>query len=704
MPNVTTYSTQEPKYLLLQPKHSPARAGVPLYQQQVTTLDNLFTHINEALDSEILAVDFETEGNDYSDPSFRIVGVGLAYDLGSCYIPADAFESHVVAKMLERISEHKGLIAHNVYFDGGVFFGSFTKHPKWKACTYALLASLANESPEQKWGLKNAMVDLLQWPDANTGDLDAWLVANGHTKGTTGKPDHSKMHLAPQDILGKYCILDAEATYLLYTEILQPAAHEFPGLVEQHQEFLHMIKILIEQKYVGIHTNRLGLQERLTHLTTEISAIDSQFMNHEQINTYIREIEKEKLRELLEKEPLVFKKNGDISKNHINWAQRVEDARAGKNPDYLFNVQSGPDLRNLLYTKLGFPIRVESETGQAGVSVKALQGMGEVGKLLIDRAYLLKEQGYIQKYLELTETRPTIHPSFRTPGTVTGRLSSKEPNLQQMPKSQAVMSLFVAPPGKQWVDIDFAALEPMVTTEASGDRNMFKIYGPDAPVNDLYLYVGAHIPGMAEKIRATGYDPHNPTREGLNRAKKECKHERSVCKTVALACAYGAGVNKIMQTLELDGMDISYEEVRNIHEGYWNLFAGVRDFNKSLDYEWKRNKGYILNGVGRPMAVPESYKKDLLNRYIQSTGHDILIKYVRILTNLLDANEVNWKPVIIDFHDSTAVEVYEQDAQKTTEIMLDAMEILNCELGTSVRFRGIPTVGRSLADIKEPEE
>lgn len=221
--------------------------------------------------------------------------------------------------------------------------------------------------------------------------------------------------------------------------------------------------------------------------------------------------------------------------------------------------------------------------------------------------------------------------------------------------------------------------------------------------NDFYLFVGAHIPGMEDKIRRTGYDPYTPTMEGLARAKKECKHERSVCKTVALACAYGAGVNKVMQTLQLDGMDLSYEEVHNIHEGYWNLFAGVRDFAKSLEYEWKRSGGYILNGMGRPMCVPDDYRKDLLNRYIQSTGHDILLKYIRIFTGMLHQYDVEFKPVIIDFHDATAIEVSEQDAQKTCEIMLDAMSRLNEELGTQVKFRGIPTVGKTLADLKEPE-
>lgn len=494
--SVTTSEMEQPKYILLQPSYHPARTG-PTFQSQVTSTEQLSLHMEAALQSDVLAVDFETVGGDYSADGFRAVGLALAYDSGSCYIPFEAFDDTTIHNVLDSLSYHKGLIAHNVYFDGGVFVSYLAKHPEWLACTYALLASLANESPEQKWGLKNAMTDLLLWENTNTIELDWWLIRNGYTRGTPPagyseatedqiydmlmegriRADHSKMHLAPADILGKYSVLDAEACYLLYTQILQPVASQFPGLIQQHSDFIHTDKLLIEQKIHGMQVDRAGLQARLDTVLEEINKIDIEFRN--KYSHYIQKLEQELLVPLTEREPAKFKKNGDVSKLWLNWKQKMLDAVEGRLEEYKFNIQSGPQLRRLLYGLMQFPILVESEKGEPGVSIKALKQMSDVGPMLIERAYLLKERGFLEGYLEMTAERPTLHPSFRAPGTVTGRLSSKDPNLQQMPKTKAVMSCFHAPPGKLWVDIDFAALEPMVTTEASGDQNMFAIYGPD---------------------------------------------------------------------------------------------------------------------------------------------------------------------------------------------------------------------------------
>ena len=303
----------------------------------------------------------------------------------------------------------------------------------------------------------------------------------------------------------------------------------------------------------------------------------------------------------------------EASKNWTKWYARMDLINRRQDPDYCFNIQSGPQLRELLYNRLGYEIKILSEKGEPSVAVKALSVMGGIGAILSERIGLVKELGYIEKYLELTVDRPCIHPSFRTPGTVTGRLSSKEPNLQQVSKTKAMMSLFVARPGKVWVDLDFSALEPVVATEYSQDENMMQIYGDGRPANDIYIFTMAHIPGMEDRARALGYDPYNPSKESLARVKKEMKKERSICKIVVLASQYGAGINKVKQILEEQEIFLSYEEVRNIHEGYWELFAQVKDFSRSLQFERKRNKGFILNGVGRPMAIPEEFEKDIVH-------------------------------------------------------------------------------------------
>lgn len=702
------------QYILLEPTHIPARSG-PTFGL-INPYDKFSSLLQSMRHSKFLSVDFETRGNDFSLDTFTIRAIGLAWDTGSCYFDWGNFggmNDENVLQLTAVLESHKGLIAHNVGFDGGVYRTQLNNHPSWHMCTYSAYAMLANEGYAGRyWSLKSAMTELLLWENTNTDLLDNWLIDNGHGRRyiekKTGRhvssPDKAEMWRAPTEILGQYCVLDAEATYLLYTQVLRPALDRFPALDKFLQtEWMNHIILHIDQKIDGILMDRDGLLARREELNRETESLTWQFINHDETRDYINNWENNTRQELYEKQPPEYVKSGAVSKNWIKWNDRYKKALAGDLAEYNFNTQSGQQMRGLLYDYMGFPVRVRSEGGEPSVGAKAFKHMGELGSILTRRSELVKELSYIDKYLELIEKRDTIHPSFRTPGTVTGRLSSKEPNLQQLKKTHAVMSLFVAPPGRVWVDLDFSALEPVVTTEFSGDENMRNIYGDGRPVNDIYLYVGANISSMRDKILGTGYDPFNPTPEALARAKKECKHERGICKTVALACAYGAGVNKVMQTLEDQDIFLEWDEVSEIHQGYWDTFSGVKDFARSLHFEWKRNGGFIINGLGRPMAVPEEFNKDLLNRFIQSTGHDLLVKYVYILTDLLNREKLNWRPVIADFHDSTCVSVPIQDAELTVSLFNEAMDILNSEIQGSIRLRGTPTVGVNLSECKEPE-
>lgn len=749
--------------ILVQPRYCPPRTGKSY--QRVASYHELPSIVASATESEILAVDFETRGNDYSlqgaqpdgSVGLEIVGVGLAWNSGSAYLPWTELYPKAREQVRSLLLSHPGLIAHNVYFDGGVILTQFGQHAQWLCCTLAAYKRCSNEGwVGQRHGLKDAMVEILQWESANDTDLDIWLCRNGYYKGNKRKtsnpkeleqfyregslsPEKGEMWRAPKEILGKYCVLDAEACYLLYTEFLAPVLERFPALKEYLTgDFMYLILRHIEQKCHGILMDRQGLQQRKEILEKELERLSSAFFGDPKVAVGVRAIEAGMLIDLQEKEPpkfkklperppepAKFKKDGAISKNWLrwvenepkystpivslvweNWRERWEKASRGEDPSYRFNLNSGQQLAALLYDHLDFPIvdSLRTDAGAPGTSIKALKKMGEIGGWLVDKAWVTKELSYIQDYLDRTEHRPTLHPSFRLPGPLTGRLSSNQPNLQQVPKTKAVMSLFRARPGHVLVDLDFSALEPVVATEFSQDPNMLQIYGEGASPNDIYLFVAAHIPGMGEQIRATGYDPYNPTKETLAAAKKECKAIRSIAKTVVLACQYGAGVGKIMETLENDNIFLEEEEVRAVWETYWDLFSGVKDFSRKLEQQWKLNGGYILNGLGLPMCVDQGYRKDILNRFIQSTGHDILVKYVRIYTEELDRREIPWYPHVLDWHDASAVEVPEAFLDQAIEVYKWGLEELNRQLGGTIRLKGTPSYGPSMADIKEPEE
>jgi DNA polymerase I-like protein with 3'-5' exonuclease and polymerase domains len=752
-------STDSNEYVLLQRGHYPARTGK--YYGRIcehTDVPHVLPHISR---SRIVALDWETVGLDYSDVEQRqIVGLGLAWDTGSCYFHYEDLiqDPDRANELLDVLLNHTGLIAHNVYFDGGIIYSNFGVHARWHACTSALYKQLANEGwVGQVHGLKHAQTDLLGWESSNETELDEWLVASGHYIGNrrletdpaklvemyhsrteTGKrrlsPDKSKMYLAPREILGKYCVLDAEACYLLYVHVLEPVLQQFPDLEYYHHvEFMHLIYLHIEQKMGGILMDREGLLSRQQILTTQISELEHKFLTHPQTAEHIRAIESDLRRDLYEKEPPrykkrkertepdKYKKNGEISKNWIrwkelselppeqsrsweNWAERVRVAEAGENPDYNYNLNSGPQLRELFYNRLKYTPREETESGDDAIGVSSLKHVGEEGQLLVERAHLVKELSYINDYLERTVSRPSLHPDFRLPGPCTGRLSSANPNMQQISKTWDVMSLFLADAGEEWVDIDFKALESVVAAELSGCPNLLELYGDGKPENDIHLFVCAHVPAWRSEVEATGYTPYNPPPGSVSRAKKECKSKRNIMKNIVYAKQYGAGNQKIFAMMQAAGVPISYEEVEEISSTYDRLFERVDEYKKELEWEWQQNGGYVMNALGRPMCVTEDYKKDLFNRVIQSTGHDILVKYAYILTYKLDEEGISWRPVIIDFHDATTVGTPVGNGQRVAELMQWSMGELNRKLQGTITLGGVPVIGRNLAQVKEPEQ
>lgn len=777
---------------LLRPRPTPARTG-QFFQRIVQTSD--IPYILRSISRSVyLAIDFETQGVDYSwnfqslDPaeeSVRVIGIGLSWDTGSVYVPWTEIYSGTREQLLDCICSHPRLLAHNVYFDGGVLATiAGERKPTWHACTLALYRLLSNEGwAGQQHGLKKAIEDILMWTETNEEGIDTWLITNGYYKGAHRidnspealiasykegvlKPRKEEMWRVPHDILGQYCVLDAEACYLLYTQHLLPVARKFPVLENSFREnWMHLIGLHIDQKIHGIRMDTRALEARRIELLATMARLESEFLTRPELAPHIADMEREMLQSLAESEPARYKKlatrpaepsimtkAGKPSKAHAiwlanearytvpvqslnweNWHTRWTKAIRREDPSYLFNIQSGRQLGTLLYERLGYEVLIRTEGGQPGTGADALGHMGEVGKILCDRDDALKELGFIEKYLELCEFRDTIHPSFAIPGTSTGRLSSKEPNLQQVKKTKAMMDLFVARPGHTWIDLDFHALEPVVTTEFSDDQNMEAIYGNAAAPNDIYLFVAYSVPQFRPALDRVGYNPRSPSKETVAAAKAdpETKHIRKISKVVVLACAYGAGVDKIYENLTNDGVQISRNDVAEVHRGYWELFSRVKTFGYELQDLWwdsidlpaaligqykgwsksrgKRDRipkeiaGYVLNGLGRPMCVTHDYKKDTLNRFIQSTGHDILVRYIYLVSKELDRRAIPWHPLVIDWHDAMAIEVPDAYVEAAIEVYTDSMDELNRQLGGSIRLKGTPSVGKTMSDIKEPE-
>lgn len=672
--------------------------------------------------SKYVAIDFETTGLDYHSAEFRVVGVGFAWNNGRAYIPIrpDDLDQHNFICYI--LASHTGLVAHNAYFDVGCA-AKFISSPKFLYCTQLLFAYLGNEGYlDNSWGLKHVMTDLLGWTETNETELDRWLCLNGFYKGvrikpdtdferltrfTEGRlrPDKGQMWNAPADILGYYCGLDAEATWLFLTKLLLPTLQQFTDLYKVVQDAMLEIHLHVEQRLIGIPVNIEGLQARFENVSDELVDIEQELISHPEVVEYIGEFEKTLVAKVFAKEPKKFNNDGGLSKTWAKWDVKRLKAEEGKDRRTRFNLASNLHLQDVLYHRSGNKVKGITDSGQPSTASRYLRSMGEAGKLLVRFKELKKELGYLVKYQELSLVDSKLHPSFRMPGTCTGRLSGSNPNFQQVPKTKALLSLFTARSGYLLVDLDFVALESVLAAEFSGDKNLRFLYDGSQGFNDVHLFVGAHIPGaLGDEIRRTGYTPFDCTEEIVRRAKQEAKHVRSIAKTVVYAAQFGASANKIRATLDADGIEISEQEAKELHATYWSVFEGVQKFQRELQMQWRENGGYILNGLGRPMCVPDLFRKDLLSRFIQSTGHDILLKYIHILTDNLTDAKLEWYPYLLDMHDATTVEVREDQVELAVQVFKSSLDQLNTELSGELKIRGEPTVGWTLAEVKEPSE
>jgi DNA polymerase I-like protein with 3'-5' exonuclease and polymerase domains len=270
-------------------------------------------------------------------------------------------------------------------------------------------------------------------------------------------------------------------------------------------------------------------------------------------------------------------------------------------------------------------------------------------------------------------------------------------NIQALPVDAELLECLEPAPGHSLVYTDFSALEPHVLTEFSQDKRMLDLYGPNASrYNDIYLYVGSYIDLFRDAIR-TFYDPANPTKESVDLAKEHCAQIRKVIKIVVLGSSYGMGAKKLQEGINLAGFDLSFAQAKGISKDYWDFFSGIKRFEQQLIHQYQRNKGFIINGRGRPLAIHPDYTKDIVNRFVQSTGHDILMHYVYLLNNRRKVEGLKMRPWFVDEHDATIAEVADDQAEYVAQVFKETFDELNEKLQWGVKFVGKIRIGKSLA-------
>lgn len=260
---------------------------------------------------------------------------------------------------------------------------------------------------------------------------------------------------------------------------------------------------------------------------------------------------------------------------------------------------------------------------------------------------------------------------------------SRRLNLLALPKKAEFMRCFVAPPGQVLFQWDVAALEPHVLCHLSQDPTLMAVYGPGAwPSHDIYLLAGQQIPGLGDEIRKL-YDFKNPTEEGVRQAKiRFAKERKDILKKAYLSFLYGIGADALAVDLE-----IPVYEARAILKALNKQFPGKKSLQMRLETEWSANGGFIVNGRGRPLPVDFGKKHDLVNRVVQSTGHDCLVRILYHLNAYRKEHKIQIRPYCPDIHDESVWCGKLDQLQGFQDATEYAFAKLNEELSWSVKIR-----------------
>jgi len=360
---------------------------------------------------------------------------------------------------------------------------------------------------------------------------------------------------------------------------------------------------------------------------------------------------------------------GEVKERLLELTKNIHELAGGE-----FNINSTKQLGVILFETLGLPVGKKTKTGYS-TDEKVLSGLKEkheiVPKLLEYREVYKLYSTYIDPLLKLSmqDSKSRIHTSFVQTGTATGRLSSKNPNLQNIPTrtplGAKIRQAFVAGEGKKLIGIDYSQIELRLLAHFSQDSVLV-----DAFKNDKDIHLQTAIALFGEE---------------------EAASKRSTAKTVNFGLLYGMGPKKLSDTL-----GITTKEAKEIIEKYFESFPTVRTYFRSI-VDSSKEKGYVQTLLKRRRyfdydnATPmfrAAYERESVNSVFQGSASDLIKLSMNTIHKVIIEEELN-AIMLLQIHDELIFEVNADEAEtlgaRFREIMEGIME-LNIPLKASLNI------------------
>ena len=348
---------------------------------------------------------------------------------------------------------------------------------------------------------------------------------------------------------------------------------------------------------------------------------------------------------------------GEMLTGRIVDTQKAIYEQAGEE----FNILSPKQLGHILFEKLGLPPVKKTKTGYSTNAevLEKLQYQHPIVSLVLEYRQLTKlNSTYVEGLSKVIAGDGRIHTSFQNTVTATGRLSSTEPNLQNIPVRTALgaemRTMFVARPGWVLVDADYSQIELRLLAHMSGDEAMIQAFRDGV---DIHTVTASQVFGVS---------PDRVTAD-----------MRRAAKAVNFGIVYGISPFSLSQDIH-----VSVAQAKSYMEKYFAHYAGVRAYMDGV-VEQGKSQGYVSTLYGRRRWLPELKSSNFntrsfgervaLNMPIQGTAADI-IKLAMIRVEHRLAQEGLQAQLVLQVHDELIVECPQAEADTVARLLTQEME------------------------------
>lgn len=327
---------------------------------------------------------------------------------------------------------------------------------------------------------------------------------------------------------------------------------------------------------------------------------------------------------------------------------------------YEFNINSTKQLGEVLFDKLNLPVIKKTKTGYStNVDVlNKLRGSHEIIEAILRYRTLKKlTTTYIDGFIDLISDEGKIHSLFNQIIAATGRISSQDPNLQNIPikteEGRKIRKAFIPPEGYTFVGGDYSQVELRVLAHLSGDKVMIEAFIEDADIHTK----------TASEVFHVDFEDVTPL-------------QRSNAKAVNFGIVYGISDYGLSQDLE-----ISRKEAKEYIDNYLDTYKEIKAYMNDI-VKIGKEQGYVETIMHRRRYIPELESKNrnirgfgervALNTPIQGSAADIIkIAMVEIYKGLKEEN-IQGK-LILQVHDELILQVKDEEVEKVKKILGDVM-------------------------------